>query len=107
MTAKAPSPAASDDVLRVLKAARKLIELPEDWCKSAYGFYSSPSCINGALARAAHYVDWCDVRDLLAAHLPKGQKYTHAFNDDPRTTHADVLALFDRAISSRLAEIEG
>lgn len=35
----------------------------------------------------------------LAAHLPAGWDAIHLYNDDPSTTHADVLALFDAAIS--------
>jgi hypothetical protein len=35
----------------------------------------------------------------LAAHLPPGWSVIHLYNDDPLTTHADILSLYDRAIA--------
>jgi hypothetical protein len=43
--------------------------------------------------------------DALEASLQSHGGIVPGFNDDPRTTHADVLALFDRAISARRAEL--
>lgn len=36
----------------------------------------------------------------VAAHLPEGYESVPVFNDDPRTTKNDVLAVLDKAISS-------
>jgi hypothetical protein len=35
----------------------------------------------------------------LRAQLPPGWGAVHRYNDDPATTHADILGLFDRAIA--------
>lgn len=40
----------------------------------------------------------------LTAEIPNGFYGVSSFNDDPATTHADVLELYDRAIT--LAETE-
>jgi len=99
----------SNETVEALKAARALIDTPEKWTKEAcvrdaagYSVHNKDDdavcfCIVGALHRgsAPAYVD-----NLLRHELPPehvGSLYV--FNDDPATTHADVMALFDRAIA--------
>lgn len=110
--------------LQVLKAARKLIERPESWTQgsfaatandgsvdadvSTYSPYANCFCAWGAVRRAAS--DMGDIMlELPAMHaltkaldrddggeLPGG--HIACWNDMPGRKHADVLALFDRAI---------
>ncbi len=105
----------------ILIAARKKIERPECWTKGAYarradGTYVGDSGINEDGFISADAVCFCalgacravsgsltdespaarQIRDALG-----GRQYDlSAFNDAPTTTHADVLALFDRAIAA-------
>jgi hypothetical protein len=104
--------------LEVLKAARKRIEKPEAWttgslartflgfdvgeqhpdacCWCAIGaVYSVPAVVLGA-RDIAH--------EAMERALPPGFDAVERFNDNRYTTHADVLALFDRAIASLEAE---
>jgi len=86
--------------LRALRQARRLIESPEKWCKGQY-VNDGRMCVLAAV----QHCDWGRPRDgwetaALRLHelLPKGMTLP-VFNDMPRTTHADVLALLDRAIA--------
>ncbi|MEL6388391.1 MAG: hypothetical protein AAFR00_13655 [Pseudomonadota bacterium] len=45
-----------------------------------------------------------EARKLLVQALPGELASVVSFNDDPDTTHADILALFDRAIAAAEAE---
>lgn len=100
---------ATDDVLRVLIEARELIEKPENWHKgSCFSDDKESMCAQGAIARV-----WLAARDdrgyigiwhFLDRFVPAG-RLASIYNDHPTTTHADVLALFDRAIAARRAEL--
>jgi hypothetical protein len=99
-------PAPIDPVLATLIAARKLIEKPENWGQGKFesaGAY----CAWGALMFGSRQ---------LAISNPQNDGYEEAyrairditpyrnlpaFNDRWNTTHADVLALFDKAIAAR------
>ena len=97
-------PAVEDDLaLRVLTEARALIQLPENWCKVHFDNGNHAHCILGALDRVGH--SWIGRDHLLYALPPGADRSVILFNDDPRTTHADVLDLFDRAIAARRAAI--
>ena len=106
-----------------LIAARALIARPGDWgtvWRSRRG--SSPYCALGAIAKAIFgdaesYRVYCDgdaVLAPLAAALPAEARNTSRFTStqiglfNDRSTHAEVLALFDRAIErQRLIEQMG
>jgi hypothetical protein len=90
-----------------LIAARALIDTPEKWHKGSMR-HNGCLCAMGAVAdalRATGYNGWIrdtyEFRELKRA-LPSGIGDVPVFNDLPTTTHADVLALFDRAISNTL-----
>lgn len=101
-TAEAPTVNLLDTVLSNLTAARELLSNKKRWTKGTYcsaGAY----CLYGAIAHVGY-------RDIAAAEAGpeaellerlQGERWLSRFNDAPTTTHADVLALFDRAISSR------
>ena len=96
-----------------LIAAKALIDTPEKWRKGDYGSVNTCMCALGACRAAIygtteynHRADWHG-DDTAAAHalnaaLPvSGSMFgVSDFNDAPETTHADVMALFDRAIAA-------
>jgi hypothetical protein len=95
--------------LAVLRAARHRIRHRWRWLQfgpliRAWQLLSGGMCSMEAVKRAAGGVNatgfsvWLRMR----AKLPPGWSSVEAYNDAPTTTHADILALFDRAI----AEIE-
>jgi len=95
-----------------LIAARALIDTPEKWRKGEAAYWSAPFCALGACSHVASGGNVFEPRRMngmrraLRMSLPDGpgeEEFdfpTTRFNDDPDTTHADVLALFDRAIAS-------
>lgn len=95
--------------LEMLKRAREHISKAEMWFQhqhseedegdEADGAISGlPCCASGALYWAIGEVD--DSRlGVLEESLTKKWNFIYEFNDDPTTTHADVLALYDRAIA--------
>ena len=106
----------------LLKAARSKIDAPEKWTRECYargedGFYADMHgadavcfCAMGAVrslipnSPSAWFVgDY--VRNFINNHLPEGYRSIPAFNDNLDTTHADVLALFDRAIAAAEQEV--
>lgn len=99
----------TNDTVEKLRAAKALIDTPEKWTKGTLARDSIGIsvlvrsddavcfCVLGALGRAATETGphvWA-IRDSLPAPYLAVSK----FNDDPTTTHADVMALFDRAIA--------
>lgn len=84
-----------------LKAAKALIDAPEKWRQDgSFGFGTGCFCVLGAVATAAQEDDACGAaRDYLEREVP-GMRSVVVYNDDPSTTHADIMALFDRAIAN-------
>lgn len=81
-----------------LIAAKALIDTPEKWCKGTMQIVRSVPPYNSYCAVGA-----CRsfaASDALTEELPEGFYMLSVYNDHPTTTHADVLALFDRAIAS-------
>jgi hypothetical protein len=90
-----------------LIAAKALIDTPEKWGRGA-GTWKGTLCALEALRQATHHTGgmsqmpgWRALRDALPdeSHF-KQQSYVGGYNDDPATTHADIMALFDRAINA-------
>jgi len=83
-----------------LRAARALIDSPEKWRKGSYGYNTGCLCAAAALwSLDSEKRSMSEASHFLRQHVPGGRKLVH-FNDDPATTHADILALFDRAIQA-------
>jgi hypothetical protein len=91
--------------LAVLKRARHRIRYRWMWFKgvrlpTVARFLFGHSCAVIAVNRAAFWRRW--IRDSAVGRLRR-QLPPHwqvaEWNDDPITTHADILALFDRAIA--------
>lgn len=115
-------PQCADSILRVLVGAREWLTDPTHWRRGGffrdhdgdqievYDLAEQHSEIGSSCAWGAIRLETNDEGDLdsdavkyLDTFVPGG--CTVVFNDDPSTTHADVLALFDRAIASRTAEV--
>lgn len=88
-----------------LIAARALIDTPEKWRQSrGDDGPGTPCCAMVAVSRVAagdtdrRHAMWLVLRD----HAPgfKDHATIGRFNDAPKTTHADIMALFDRAINA-------
>lgn len=94
----------------ILIQARSFIDTPEKWTKGHYALNANGKpvseqgdeavcfCTAGALNRAG---DNGYVKQKLA-RLAEDRGYMGVanFNDANRTTHADVMALFDKAIAN-------
>lgn len=89
-----------NDVLETLIAARKRIQTPETWCQSLISRMQGTVrqyCALGAMYYHYPY-DGTPTRaqKFLNKALPKGHESVGMYNDSH--THAEVLALYDRAI---------
>ncbi len=103
------------ETLATLMLARDLIAKPENWCQGTLALNAHEEdvdpkyitaerfCMLGAIQRITGEVI---IRDELEEPLERaigveprgGPEHVPGFNDDPVTTHADVLAAFDLAI---------
>ena len=105
------------DRLKILKAARAKITKPERWTKgeiarNAAGKEVSPRskeavcwCALGALqAAAGKKCSFIEIDDLAYELTPRWT-WIAKVNDHKDTTHADILALFDRAIAAEKAKV--
>lgn len=88
-----------------LRAARALIESPADWRQySGVNHHTTQGyCAMEALSGVPTAVDgaYDQAAEGLHAQLPADVPSIITYNDDPSTTHADILALFDRAIAAQ------
>lgn len=84
-----------------LIAARALIDSPEKWGKGSPRPFGC-LCAMDALSRGVDLQPsrFVAARAALTASLKRGAKHVAQFNDWPSTTHADIMALFDRAIDA-------
>jgi hypothetical protein len=92
-----------------LIAAKALIDSPEKWGKRFYYQHARTGCMCALGAvRQAVFGQVLGVHDntpeaeALKDELPKG-RWVDEFNDHPSTTHADIMALFQRAIAAQEA----
>jgi hypothetical protein len=99
----------------ILKEARKIIARPEAWTKGAtardvngMGCYTDTAeavcfCSMGAILRVRNSMakGYCPAKEDRAFRILSQtvRRPTAAWNDDPATTHADVLNAFDHAIA--------
>ena len=91
------------DYLRLLKEGKVKISNAHNWCKGvAFGYTLGNRmkyCMMGSLGDSGR-CQLTPVQAEAAMHLYRvlGHQPIVSFNDDPSTTHADVLAAFDLAI---------
>ena len=100
----------STDIVTVLVRARQFIAREQHWCKGAFsrGWFNVPIraqsqaarrfCAHGAILRAARELGLPSIGALEVLEARTGGPSLQDWNDDPRRTHADVLAAFDAAI---------
>ena len=102
----------STEIAAVLRDAKALIDTPEKWIKG-----HSRKVVNGVTCHCADGAVWSlthldpldlnyfpAVRALSVAATGRAIADGHVwFNDRQSTTHADVMALFDRAIAAEEA----
>lgn len=102
----------TSETKRLLLAARLLLDRPEHWTKNAFGRRSPDSpptgwsnpyatcfCLMGAVRRASEQTGVSSLHATIALRTVLGNNGITCFNDDPSTTHEDVLAAIDRAIT--------
>lgn len=97
------------DTLATLLKMREILADPSAWTKNVAARNAIDNVVHPASARA---VCWCLEGALAKAggctnddyqtfrRLITGTRAMSEFNDDPATTHADVLAALDRAIEA-------
>ena len=87
-------------VVKDLRAAKALIDTPEKWCKGAIKRGDS-YCALGAILYGVKHKNRERAETALRGALDRKWGWLVApFNNDPETTHTDVLDLFDRAIAA-------
>ena len=105
----------SKETADILRKARAVIEKPENWTKGTFARSAKGNPVS-AVGRAA--CAWCAVGavrrvtgydQILFSRVGRALSYASdgpsivTINDSPKATHADVLALFDRAIAAEEA----
>lgn len=104
----------------ILRAARAKIAEPGSWTRLEFArdangraTHSTSDtavcfCALGAVNAVAYLYSRGALRRLLEAAVPPGfESRVGTYNDHPDTTHADVLALYDRAIEKAERKIGG
>lgn len=102
----------TDDVLRVLIALRELHSEPARWCSTGPGERGSSWCIALGVRhvvddlRLSHRAILSEVELALDLALPSPCPSIVAFNERMGTTHAGLMAFYDRAIAARESALE-
>lgn len=103
------------NIAQVLRDARALIDTPDKWAKgwcarlaNGKATYAADSdahsfCAVGSLLRVPPH-NQQKTLEWLNGFVPSRFHRISLFNDHPKTTHADIMALFDRAIAVAEAE---
>lgn len=86
-----------DGPKQVLIAARKLIEKPENWTNKFPKICGYPTCVGFAIERSSSGMSLGNFTEALG-FATVGCLVD--WNDDPKRTHAEVLAAFDKAIEA-------
>lgn len=95
----------NDPIIQRLRLGKARIE--KGWCQDEYqklGGY----CTLGAIGYCdAGYIDRVGKKAAhhLQAALPPNEVFVWAYNDTPGRAQSDIIALFDRAIALRMAEL--
>ena len=104
----------NDQLVQDLKAARAVIEKPETWTKGFYAHTATGEdvesehpdatcwCVIGAVEKVTSEGHWMRAQNVIhyLGHYVPRRGYVAKFNDDPNTTHEDILAVFDKAIAA-------
>jgi hypothetical protein len=95
-----------DPMLARLARVERLLATERQWCKGRLRDSEGRHCLVGAIEAADCWPEVARVI-LRAAREVSGKRYwrIESFNDDPRTTHADVLAVLRRARQNIIASM--
>jgi hypothetical protein len=89
----------TDRIADVLLTARNRLAAGR-WCKGALRDDRGNVCMYGALSEAMSRHGLLDSREVVKRLIPHMWCFSMAgFNDAPRTTLADVLTVFDKALA--------
>lgn len=96
---------ADHESLEKIERVIGLISTPAKWCKGAERNRSGQYCIRGAMI-AADALESLEPVVLQAIHDVAGRHFRRIeeFNDHPRTTHGQVIAVLDRARTRIVAD---
>lgn len=90
--------------VEIIQGARELLSNPKRWGKGSA--YPTPRsyCVIGALSecnssRRGSYERLKAVVQLVERHIPTAEKLVSFYNDDPETTHQDILNLLDKTLA--------
>lgn len=88
-----------------LEAAKALIATPDNWVQVYPGTHAGSGkceCITTSLSKATSTWDYSNerFRCAIVALGFEGAREAWAWNDAPERTHAEVMALFDKAIAT-------
>lgn len=88
-------------VVQILTDARAKLEDPKNWTKGRF-FGQDGYCALGAVVLVTPSVQACALRSevIRALRAAVGVESVIDFNDAETTSHADVLAMFDKAIAN-------
>jgi hypothetical protein len=93
-------------MLTKLSRVERLLATERQWCKGKLRDSDGRHCLVGAIEAADC---WPEVARIIlrAAREVSGKRYwrIESFNDDPQTTHADVLAVLRRARQNIVASM--
>ena len=87
----------TDSVRENLIAARALIDTPEKFARTS----AFMAVVNGGNNAAWLALGQAVPTDFVGDEAKEGFTRQYQYTSHPSTTHADILALFDRAIASR------
>jgi hypothetical protein len=103
----------TDPVLRTLIALKELHSDPARWCDTGPGDSKNTFCIMtgvynvcGLYAMQFDELRAMDTLRTLKRSLPPQAIALPHFNDGMGTTHAELMAFYDKAIAARAAELE-
>ena len=94
---------ADDQLAEDLRAARALIGTPRKWRKDgvlSQGRMCVVNAIIEAVGPTSTYGCEAAICEALGVDDAVSRELIGNFNDDPDTTHADIMALFQRAIEA-------
>ena len=102
----------SRETAEILRRAKARIALPSQWVQGCLAVDAAGEPIQPGDPSACA---WCALGSIVADGFDEslgarkafgdavGQRYFSRFNDSETTTHADILAAFDRAIAAESA----
>lgn len=93
----------TDSVLRLLIVGRERVQ--RGWCQGAYRIGESVCLVEGVRDPAFEPKYWHIAYDYLKRALPAPWWTRSGYNDAEGRTQAEVIAVYDRAIDLRRADL--